>query len=156
MKLKLLLESLFICYFLHILKVGLAFAGLASIGLSIPFAYGLTAGLGMFYGPINQILPFLLLGIGIDNMFVIVQCYENLDEKEKEMTLPERIGKTMRHAGSAITVTSGTDFAAFVIGGSSVRTSSVFFTEVYYQNMFCTVYQHYTVTFILSSGLMRS
>ena len=104
-------------------QVGLAFAGLASIGLSIPFAYGTTAGLGMFHGPINQILPFLLLGIGIDNMFVIVQSYENLEDGEKNMTLPEKVGKTLRHAGSAITVTSGTDFAAFVIGGSSVRTS---------------------------------
>lgn len=104
-------------------QLGLALAGLASIGLSILFSYGLSSGLGIFFGPLHQILPFLLLGIGIDNMFVIVQCYENLDDEEKESgTLAERIGKTMKHAGAAITVTSGTDFAAFIIGASTVQT----------------------------------
>ena len=28
---------------------------------------------GVKYGPVNSILPFLLLGIGIDDAFVIVQ-----------------------------------------------------------------------------------
>jgi hypothetical protein len=31
------------------------------------------AGVGLFFGPLHNILPFLLLGIGIDDMFVIVQ-----------------------------------------------------------------------------------
>ena len=31
----------------------------------------------------HAILPFLCLGIGIDDMFVIMQCYDNLTPAER-------------------------------------------------------------------------
>ncbi len=93
-----------------------------SIGLSIPFGYGLTALFGVPFGPINAILPCLMLGLGVDDMFVIAQAYDNLEHEEKQLSLEKRAGMTLRHAGSAISVTSFTDFAAFLIGGTSVST----------------------------------
>ena len=36
----------------------------------------------MFFGPLHNILPFLLLGIGIDDMFVIVQSLDSLTPEE--------------------------------------------------------------------------
>jgi Niemann-Pick C1 protein len=54
-------------------------------------------------------------------MFVIMQCWNNLSDKEKKMSLPERVGLTMKHAGVSITVTSITDFVAFAVGGTTVR-----------------------------------
>ena len=61
---------------------------------------------------INLAAPFLMLGIGIDDMFVIVQCWQTLDKKAKERSMVERFGLAMRQAGSAITVTSLTDITA--------------------------------------------
>ena len=107
------------------MQVGLAFAGIVGICLSIPFAYGLAAIVGVPFGPLNSILPCLILGLGVDDMFVIVQSYENLGREEKQSPLAKRIGKTMRHAGSSITVTSLTDFAAFIVGGTSVSIQGI-------------------------------
>ena len=69
----------------------------------------------------HNIIPFLLLGIGIDDMFVIMQCYDNLSlEEMSSPDIPTRVGKTMRRAGVAITVTSLTDFMVFAIGATTV------------------------------------
>ena len=61
----------------------LALAGLASIGMTVGFTYGICSAVGLFYGPMHNIIPFLLLGIGIDDMFVIMQCCDNLTPAER-------------------------------------------------------------------------
>jgi len=101
----------------------LSMMGLASVGMAILVSFGLCAALGVFYGPVHSILPFLLLGIGIDDMFVITQCYSNLSKEDLKRSLPIQIGTTMRHAGVSITITSITDFAAFAVGSSTVLPS---------------------------------
>lgn len=77
------------------------------------------------YGPVNKILPFLLLGIGVDDMFVIMQCWNNLFPdcltKRSKISIPDRMGMALKHAGVSITVTSLTDIAAFGVGASTVR-----------------------------------
>jgi len=97
----------------------LAQGGLVCIGLTILFTYGFCSAIGLFFSPMHSLIPFLILGLGIDDMFVIMQCYDNLgDEREDEYT--KNIAKTMKHAGVAITVTSLTDFMVFAIGASTV------------------------------------
>jgi len=88
--------------------------------MAIGFSYGVCSLMGLKYGPLHNIIPFLLLGIGIDDMFVTMQCFNNLDGEKAKRKLHERIGLTMRQAGCAITVTSITDFLAFAIGGTTV------------------------------------
>ena len=61
-----------------------------------------------------------LLGIGVDDMFVIVEAYKRLTPKQRELPVEERVALTLRHAGVSITVTSITDIVAFGIGGSTV------------------------------------
>ncbi|XP_067935970.1 patched domain-containing protein 3-like [Watersipora subatra] len=100
-------------------KVYLTFVGVFGIGLAILVSYGLASALGQFYGPIHPILPFLLLGLGVDDMFVIIEAWNNLSAMEKQKPLPEKVALTMKHAGVSITVTSITDFVAFAIGAST-------------------------------------
>ena len=57
--------------------------------------------------------------IGIDDMFVIVQCLDNLDEKAT-LSVEERVAKAMQHAGVSILVTSFTDAITFFIGSTTV------------------------------------
>ena len=60
-------------------------------------------------------------GIGVDDMFVIVGSMKSLSDEQKKLPLHERIGRTLRHAGASITVTSLTDIVAFFIGATTVR-----------------------------------
>ena len=58
---------------------------------------------------------------GIDDMFVIMQSFDNLGPNERKANnIPQNIGQTMKHAGVAITVTSMTDIVVFAVGSSTV------------------------------------
>lgn len=98
----------------------LSLMGLMCVGMSIFVSYGICSLFGVPFGPVNNVLPFLLLGLGIDDMFVIMQAWNNLTPREKTLPVTERIGCALKHAGVSITVTSLTDFAAFAIGSSTV------------------------------------
>ncbi|XP_076059078.1 patched domain-containing protein 3-like isoform X2 [Oratosquilla oratoria] len=98
----------------------LSLLGLLCVGMATLISYGLCSAFDIPYGPVNSIMPFLLLGLGIDDMFVIMQSWNNLSPKEKQQHLAVRIGATLKHAGVSITVTSITDFMAFAIGAGTV------------------------------------
>ncbi|ODN02586.1 Patched domain-containing protein 3, partial [Orchesella cincta] len=98
----------------------LSLAGLSCVGLAILVSYGICSAFKIIYGPVHNILPFLLLGIGIDDMFVIMQCWNNLRPEDMKKSIPEKLGLTLQHAGVSITITSLTDFFAFAIGGTTV------------------------------------
>ena len=98
--------------------------GMVVIGMALGASFGSCFYLGLFFSDMHPCLPFLLLGIGVDDMFVIVQAVENLSASERKLPIDQRVGKAMRHAGVSITVTSVTDMAAFLIGSTSVRISA--------------------------------
>ena len=101
-------------------KFYLAGAGIMSVFFGVIVGVGLTLALGYPYTPVTGILPFICLGIGIDDMFVIVRCFNNISEEEKKKnTLAKNIGLAMNHAGGSITVTSLTNVCAFATGASS-------------------------------------
>jgi Niemann-Pick C1 protein len=77
----------------------LAMASILGIVMGIIVSYGFCSAIGLFYGPMHNVLPFLLLGIGIDDMFVIVQSWDTLKEEDKAGTLTEKFGKTLSHSG---------------------------------------------------------
>ena len=58
--------------------------------------------------------------IGIDDMFVIVSCLQNVSDKE---SLEVRVGQALRHAGTSVTVTTATDVLAFSVGAVTVNSS---------------------------------
>merc|ERR1711920_74295 len=94
-------------------RVGLGCAGLLSVGLAIGSTFGLASALGLFYGPVHQVLPLLLLGVGIDDAFVLVT---SMDATDSRLALRERVARAVSRGGTAITVTSVTNSAAFFIG----------------------------------------
>ena len=57
----------------------LSMLGILAVQFSVVISYGLSSALGFKFGPVNNILPFLLLGLGIDDMFVIMQAHGEAD-----------------------------------------------------------------------------
>ena len=62
-------------------------------------------------------------GIGIDDMFVIVQCWTNMkrDPLNQGLSIADKMGLALKHAGVSVTVTSLTDVFAFGVGAVTVR-----------------------------------
>ena len=76
-----------------------------------------------YAGPVHSILPFVLLGIGVDDAFVIANAFDREREgvpreSEDDESLIKRGAKSLARAGSSITVTSLTDLVAFAISST--------------------------------------
>ncbi len=123
-------------------RASLAAAGIACVVMGIFTSYGIwwisrrikslnvllilttidsSALCGLFTTTMNLLMPFLVLGIGIDDMFVIVQTFETMDQEEEgaedfvrlgDRCLEERMGICMKRAGVAVTITTVTDLVS--------------------------------------------
>ncbi|GMH32426.1 hypothetical protein BSKO_00260 [Bryopsis sp. KO-2023] len=94
----------------------LAVAGILSIGMSTAMSIGLCCYLGIMYSALMGLMPFLLLGIGVDNLFVIVNAF---DKTCKEDPIEQRLANALGLSGTSISVTSLTNLFAFVIGAQT-------------------------------------
>ncbi|CAB9519756.1 Pick C1-like protein 1 [Seminavis robusta] len=101
----------------------MSIAAVAMIGLSTIAGFGLSALIGLFFGPVHSLLPFILLGIGVDDCFVIVNAFDRERKvprkHEDDEALVERCARGLSRAGASITVTSMTDLVAFAISSTS-------------------------------------
>ncbi|CAM9391119.1 unnamed protein product [Ectocarpus sp. 12 AP-2014] len=79
-------------------------------------AYGLNSGFDIPFTPLSRILPFILIGIGVDDMFVIVAAYDHTDPS---LAVEERIALGVKRCGVSVTYTSLTNFFAFMLGSMS-------------------------------------
>ncbi|XP_032681193.1 protein patched homolog 3-like isoform X3 [Odontomachus brunneus] len=101
-------------------RIYLSLMGISVVGQALLSSYGLCYYMGFFYGPVHPILPFLLLGIGVDDMFVIMQSLETMSAEDKSSDIAVRIAKAIQVSGMSITVTSFTNMVAFGIGMTTV------------------------------------
>lgn len=51
----------------------LSLAGISCAALAGLVTCGICSTFGLAFGNVNKVLPFLLLGVGVDDMFVIMQ-----------------------------------------------------------------------------------
>mmetsp|Transcript_17543 Transcript_17543/g.29598 ORF Transcript_17543/g.29598 Transcript_17543/m.29598 type:complete len:191 (-) Transcript_17543:1367-1939(-) len=89
---------------------------LLCVMLSYTAASGIAFTLGWKNSGLHNLLPFLLIGVGVDDMFVISSA---LDQTNPRKPLEERMKEGMVHAGSSITITSLTNAIAFLLGLTS-------------------------------------
>ncbi|XP_064106507.1 NPC1-like intracellular cholesterol transporter 1 [Macrobrachium nipponense] len=95
---------------------GPAIVGLVCIAVAVAATFGLCSIIGVPYGPINSVLPVLLIALGVDDMYVIVASWKAAGNKD---TIKSKARDALRHAGVAVTVTSLTDAVAFLIGATT-------------------------------------
>lgn len=107
----------------------LAVTALATTGLAIGSCFGLSSATGMFYGPVHQILPLLIIGIGIDDCFHITRSVDEICRRPDAASkpIPTKIALALSQSGSAITVTSFTNVAVFLLSAISKLPALRFF-----------------------------
>jgi len=108
--------------------------------------YGTAMLLGVPFTVLQQILPFILVGIGIDDAFVISGAF---DATDPSLGFPERMEKAIQRVGVSITLTKVTSLAAFLLGATcafpSVQyfcyyaSTSVFFIWLLHLTTFCAL-----------------
>ena len=94
----------------------LANAGVFAVALGILAGIGLSMWFRVPFVSIVGVLPFLVLGIGIDDMFIMV---DELDRQSRELSKTETIKTVMKHAGATVTMTTVTDLVAFAVSTST-------------------------------------
>eukprot|EP00055_Hartaetosiga_balthica_P016077 m.99840 g.99840 ORF g.99840 m.99840 type:complete len:1558 (+) comp9034_c2_seq1:60-4733(+) len=123
----------------------LAIWGLITVVVSTGAALGLTAYGGIKFTPITtSVVPFLAIGIGIDDMFVIIRAFSR--ECQDRNKLEGLVSRVLGETGPSVALTSFTNLVAFsiaaitpieIVQGFALQMSiSVFLNFVFLMLMF--------------------
>merc|ERR1740139_1687400 len=80
----------------------LAVGCMITIVVSGVAGYGLAMWMQFIYTPVHSVLPFVLIGIGVDDSFVIMNAFDRTDPSKE---VPERIATAISKAGVSIMLT---------------------------------------------------
>ncbi|XP_013119437.1 patched domain-containing protein 3 [Stomoxys calcitrans] len=94
-------------------KPWLGLMGNISAVMATCAAFGLAMYMGIEFIGINLAAPFLMIGIGIDDTFVMLAAWRRTSLK---LSVPDRMAHMMSEAAVSITITSLTDLISFWIG----------------------------------------
>ncbi|XP_044151512.1 patched domain-containing protein 3-like [Bufo gargarizans] len=94
-------------------KTWVAGFGVISSGLAVLSSFGLLLLCGVPFVITVANAPFLILGVGVDDMFIMISSWQQTKVKDK---VEERMAETYSEAAVSITITTLTDVLAFYIG----------------------------------------
>ncbi|XP_034145131.1 patched domain-containing protein 3 isoform X2 [Esox lucius] len=94
-------------------KVWVATFGVISAGLAVLSAFGMMLHIGVPFVMTVANSPFLILGIGVDDMFILISCWQHTNVHSR---VEDRLSETYKEAAISITITTLTDVLAFYIG----------------------------------------
>ncbi|XP_023935051.2 patched domain-containing protein 3 isoform X1 [Bicyclus anynana] len=94
-------------------KPWLGLLGNISAVMATAAAFGCAIYIGISFIGINLAAPFLMIGIGIDDTFVMLAAWRRTSPK---LSVPERMAIMLSEAAVSITITSVTDMLSFFIG----------------------------------------
>lgn len=64
---------------------------------------------------IIEVIPFLVLAVGVDNIFILVQTHQREGRRPNE-SIPEHIGRTLGQVGPSMLLTSVSESCCFFLG----------------------------------------
>ncbi|PAV64924.1 hypothetical protein WR25_10558 isoform B [Diploscapter pachys] len=82
--------------------------------LAIVSTYGLISMLGLRINSFMLVMPFLVMGIGVDSCFLMIHSWQRMSRNGYSVV--ERMGMVYEEVCPSITITSLTDFLSFAIG----------------------------------------
>ncbi|XP_053681579.1 NPC intracellular cholesterol transporter 1 homolog 1b [Sabethes cyaneus] len=100
-------------------KITLAVGGIVIVLVSVACSLGFFGYLRLATTMLTiEVIPFLVLAVGVDNIFMLVHAFQRIDRVETPET-PEAIGKALGQIGPSILLTSASECCCFAIGGLS-------------------------------------
>ncbi|KAM9387519.1 patched domain-containing protein 3 [Phaethornis superciliosus] len=126
-------------------NVWLACCGVLSAGLAVLSSFGLMLFCGVPFVVTVANAPFLILGVGVDDMFIMIASWEQSSRNKREPDVKALLAETYTEAALSVTITTLTDVLAFFIGTwtafPSVRSFCLYTGTAF---VFCYIY---TMTF---------
>ncbi|KFU96662.1 Patched domain-containing protein 3, partial [Chaetura pelagica] len=126
-------------------NVWLACCGVLSAGLAVLSSFGLLLFCGVPFVVTVANAPFLILGVGVDDMFIMIASWERSSRKNNKSDVKSLLAETYSEAALSVTITTLTDVLAFFIGTwtafPSVRSFCLYTGTAF---VFCYIY---TLTF---------
>uniref|UniRef100_A0AAF5PZN4 SSD domain-containing protein n=1 Tax=Wuchereria bancrofti TaxID=6293 RepID=A0AAF5PZN4_WUCBA len=127
-------------------KPVLSLLGVINAGMGIVTGIGITSFCGVPYSDIVGVMPFLLVAVGTDNMFLMVAAVRHTN---RAFPVQKRIGESMSDAAISILITSLTDAFSFGVGAiTSIPAVQIFciytgvaitVTFIYQISFFCAL-----------------
>ncbi|XP_062539405.1 NPC intracellular cholesterol transporter 1 homolog 1b [Armigeres subalbatus] len=100
-------------------KITLAVGGIVVVLLSVACSLGFFGYLRLATTMLTiEVIPFLVLAVGVDNIFMLVHAFQRIDRLETPRT-DRAIGKALGQIGPSILLTSASECCCFAIGGLS-------------------------------------
>ena len=100
-------------------KFMLGIVGIIIVLMSVSASVGLFSAAGIKVTLIiAEVIPFLVLAVGVDNIFLIVHEFERVNINYPEGTIPERVAKALGRMGPSILLSATTETAAFALGAA--------------------------------------
>ncbi|XP_066209531.1 NPC intracellular cholesterol transporter 1 isoform X1 [Saccopteryx leptura] len=101
-------------------KVSLGIAGILIVLSSVACSLGIFSYAGI---PLTliviEVIPFLVLAVGVDNIFILVQTYQR-DERLQGETLDQQLGRVLGEVAPSMFLSSFSETIAFFLGALSV------------------------------------
>ncbi|XP_036272695.1 NPC intracellular cholesterol transporter 1 isoform X1 [Pipistrellus kuhlii] len=101
-------------------KVSLGIAGILIVLSSVACSLGIFSYAGV---PLTliviEVIPFLVLAVGVDNIFILVQTYQR-DERLEGETLDQQLGRVLGDVAPSMFLSSFSETVAFFLGALSV------------------------------------
>lgn len=99
------------------------------VGLSYMGCMGLGGYIGLPNNQLNNNIPFLLLGLGVDDAFVLSSEFMRSSLAKPHESTVYHVTQTARHGGISILITSATDALAFLVGSATVLPALSWFCQ---------------------------
>ena len=101
-------------------KFMLGISGIAIVLMSVSASVGLFSALGVKVTLIiAEVIPFLVLAVGVDNVFLIVHEFERANAAHGPGTpVPARMGRALGRVGPSILLSATTETVAFSLGAA--------------------------------------
>ncbi|XP_076646594.1 NPC intracellular cholesterol transporter 1 homolog 1b [Halictus rubicundus] len=97
-------------------KIMLSIGGIVVVMASVACSLGLFGYVGVSTTLLTiEVIPFLVLAVGVDNIFILVQTLERTP-KPVDRTIPEHIGNILAEVGPSMLLTSTSECLCFLVG----------------------------------------